>query len=248
MDDRAFDSSSPTGAGDGIRAVLFDVGGPLDTEVEFERLMDTDIRVALSAEGVDVSDAQYAAAAAWAVESFAPSTYHAIIHRLVEGDSEAARRVAVRVAAGAERRRNARGGIELRPGVTALLEGLDARGVALGLATNHPGSILVELERAGIARFFTQSAHPEPGGYRKPDVRVFLRECMALGVEPGECIMVGDRVDNDIVPAKLLGMRTVLFRTGRHIAQQPRSWDEVPDAEVRDAVQLKRALDHLIGG
>ena len=37
--------------------------------------------------------------------------------------------------------------------------------------------------------------------------------------------MVGDRIDNDIAPATTLGMRTVLFRTGRHAAQQPRSTD-----------------------
>ena len=30
--------------------------------------------------------------------------------------------------------------------------------------------------------------------------------------------MVGDRIDNDIAPAITLGMRTVLFRTGRHAA------------------------------
>ncbi len=58
--------------------------------------------------------------------------------------------------------------------------------------------------------------------------------------------MVGDRIDNDIAPAITLGMRTVLFRTGRHAAQQPRSADEVPDAEVRDVAGLKVALELLV--
>jgi ribonucleotide monophosphatase NagD (HAD superfamily) len=49
--------------------------------------------------------------------------------------------------------------------------------------------------------------------------------------------MVGDRIDNDIAPACSLGMRTVLSRTGRHIAQQPRCAAEVPDAEVRTALE-----------
>lgn len=228
-----------------VRAVLFDVGGPLDTEVECERLIDADTRAALTAVGKGVSDAEYDAAAAWAVASFAPSTYHAIIYRLCGSDSEAARLAALRVDSGSEPRRSARGGIELRPGIAALLERLAARGVALGLATNHPGSILFDLERAGIGRFFGQRVNQARHDFRKPDVRLFLAECEALGVEPGECIMVGDRVDNDIVPAKLLGMQTVLFRTGRHIAQQPRSWDEAPDVEVWDTAQLERAIDRL---
>jgi FMN phosphatase YigB (HAD superfamily) len=60
--------------------------------------------------------------------------------------------------------------------------------------------------------------------------------------------MVGDRIDNDIAPARVLGMRTVLFRTGRHIAQQPRCADEAPDAEVVDVAGLRRALEVLLGG
>jgi putative hydrolase of the HAD superfamily len=58
--------------------------------------------------------------------------------------------------------------------------------------------------------------------------------------------MVGDRIDNDVVPAKLLGMRTVLFRTGRHRAQQPRSWEERPDVEVHDVAGLERGITLLL--
>jgi len=86
----------------------------------------------------------------------------------------------------------------------------------------------------------------EHHGYRPPDVRLFLRACEDLGVEPGECIMVGDRVDNDIAPARLLGMRTVLLRAGRHIAQQPRSLDEVPDFEVRTVEEMRTAIGRLL--
>jgi hypothetical protein len=37
-------------------------------------------------------------------------------------------------------------------------------------------------------------------------------------------------------------MTAVLFRTGA-IAQQPRSWEEAPHAEVRDAAELRAALN-----
>jgi FMN phosphatase YigB (HAD superfamily) len=58
--------------------------------------------------------------------------------------------------------------------------------------------------------------------------------------------MVGDRIDNDIAPARLLGMKAVLFRTGRHAAQQPRSWEEAPHAEVQDVSGLRDALERLL--
>ena len=58
--------------------------------------------------------------------------------------------------------------------------------------------------------------------------------------------MVGDRIDNDVVPAKLSGMRTVLIRTGRHREQMPRSWDERPDFEVEDAAGILVAVETLV--
>jgi FMN phosphatase YigB (HAD superfamily) len=63
-------------------------------------------------------------------------------------------------------------------------------------------------------------------------VRLFLRACRALKVQPSDCVMVGDRIDNVIVPARTLGMRTVLLRSGFHKDQRPRTWDEAPDFDV----------------
>jgi HAD superfamily hydrolase (TIGR01509 family) len=221
-----------------IRAVLWDVGGPISAEVAHEVAIDRQIRAALVAEGVVVSDAEYALACAWAVKSFAPNAYEAIFWRLTEGWPAARARLAGRHFSG--------GAFELRPGIAEVLDGLHSRGVLLGLAANQPAAILPVLDAAGIGELFAHREVSGSHGYRKPDVRLFLRACADLAVAPGECIMVGDRIDNDIAPAKLLGMRTVLFRTGRHIRQQPRAWDEVPDAEVWSVAELAGALDALL--
>ena len=58
-------------------------------------------------------------------------------------------------------------------------------------------------------------------------------------------IMVGDRIDNDIVPAKALGMATILFRSGRHRRQRPRSTAEEPDSIVTDVPELEAAIGAL---
>jgi HAD superfamily hydrolase (TIGR01509 family) len=226
-----------------IRAVLFDVGGPLDTETAREREMDGDIRSAVAAEGRAVTDGEYADANAWAVASFAPNTYQAIIWRLLGPDREACARAWARVVAGADRRT----AIQVRPGIPKLLAELHGRGLKLGLAANQPASAAVQLDALGLGRWFHHREVSGTHGYRKPDVRLFLRACADLGVEPEACVMVGDRIDNDIAPARLLGMRTVLLRTGRHIAQQPRSLEEVPDAEVWDVAELRRAVLWLTG-
>ncbi|MFN0144959.1 MAG: HAD family hydrolase [Dehalococcoidia bacterium] len=219
-----------------VRAVLFDVGGPIDTEVSAEAAIDTAIRARLAAEGVVVTAAEYAAANDWAVASFAPNAYLAIVWRL--GGAQVAARVGSVRFPGRT--------FELRPGIDHLIRELHGRGLLLALAANQPAAVLSDLDAHGVGHYFAHREVSGHHGFRKPDIRLFLRACADLGVEPAECAMVGDRVDNDIVPARLLGMRTVLFRTGRHIAQQPRSIDEVPEAEVWSIDELRSALNALL--
>lgn len=223
-----------------IRAVLFDVGGPLDPEVESERVKDECIRAALAEQGIEVTLAEYRAANDWAVASFAPDTYKAITWQLSGADPETAikayasfRRLAV------ERNANR---FELRPGIGAVLYQLRQRDLLLGLAANQPATTLAEFETLGLASLFAHREVSGVHGFYKPDPRLFLRACEELRVEPSECIMVGDRIDNDIAPARSLGMKAVLFRTGRHRDQRPRSVDEVPNAIVHNVAELERTV------
>lgn len=229
-----------------IQAVLFDIGGPIDTEVIYERLIDTHIREALAHQGFNAGDEEYAAANAWAVGSFAPNAYEAIIWRLTSGDRQASERAYGEVAGRAPERHALRGGIELREGIAGVIERLHAREIVLGLAANQPASAVAALDRFGIGKYFAHREVTGLHGLRKPDTRLFLRACDDLGFHPRDCLMVGDRIDNDISPTRMLGMRTVLFRTGRHAAQQPRSWEESPDAEVNDAAGLERAIGRIL--
>jgi len=224
-----------------IRAVLFDVGGPLDTEEASEAAIDAEIRAGLEACGYAVDEAAWVRANAHAIETFAPSLYRAMVWELTGGDLRACTAIAERLDA-TDARRDL---FALRPGIPDALAALKQRGLRLGLAANQPREVLARLKAAGIGHYFGNQGVSGVYGYRKPDVRLFLRACGDLGVTPEECIMVGDRID-DIVPAKLLGMRTVLIRTGRHIAQQPRSWDELPDCEVRDAPGILAAIEDLL--
>lgn len=50
--------------------------------------------------------------------------------------------------------------------------------------------------------------------------------------------MVGDRLDNDIQPAKLLGMHTVWLRQGFGALQAPLSSSDTPNHIITNLVQL----------
>lgn len=185
-----------------------------------------------------VTDEQYAAAWREVVDEFSPNAYSAVIWKLAAGDEEIAPSVWREVA----RRSHGRGSFQLRDGIPELLEELTARGLKLGLAANQPAEVIGRLEAHGIAKYFASTAVSGTHGFHKPDVRLFLHACEALGVAPEECIMVGDRIDCDIVPARQLGMRTVRLRTGRHVTQEPRSEAERPDVEVTDVAAMRAAI------
>jgi HAD superfamily hydrolase (TIGR01509 family) len=227
-----------------IKAVLFDVGGPIDIETAREAAFDRAMLEALGAEEIAATSDDLARANADAVSSFAPSAYRAIIWTLTRNDAPVARAVHARFLALSKDLPD----IEPREGIAKLLQSLCERGLKLGLAANQPHDVLERLDAHGLGHFFDHREVSGTHGLRKPDARLFLRACEALAVTPNECIMVGDRIDNDTAPANALGMRTVLFRTGRHIAQQPRSWDEVPCVEVTSVDELARALDRMIEG
>jgi len=223
--------------------VLFDVGGPIDLEIAHERRVEAAIQKALSAGGLPATEAMLAEASRHAVESFAPNAYQAMVWQLCGRDLKAAYSVWLQVESLLEADPAP---LEPREGIEELLASLVRKDVRLGLVANQPAHGLDRLERAGLARYFAYRGAVSTG-LRKPDPRAFLHACTALAVIPPRCIMVGDRIDNDIAPARLLGMTTVLLRTGRHAGQQPRSWMEVPDEIVRDVSELAQALDRLLG-
>ena len=77
-------------------------------------------------------------------------------------------------------------------------------------------------------------------GCAKPDPKIFTMALNKAGCEPAEAVMVGDRLDNDIAPAKKLGMKTVWVRQGYAIYQNIDDESKRPDYIVD-------SLDELIG-
>jgi FMN phosphatase YigB (HAD superfamily) len=133
-----------------IRAVIFDIGGPIDLETAFEAAIDADIRAGLESEGHGVDDAAWAAAHKYAVDTCAPSLYRSVIWQLTSGDVAKSRRIYDWM----EERAHQRSLFELRPGIAETLEALKHRGLKLGLAANQPARGLEDLQRHGIGHYF----------------------------------------------------------------------------------------------
>ncbi|MEV7013108.1 HAD family hydrolase [Streptosporangium sp. NPDC051022] len=97
---------------------------------------------------------------------------------------------------------------DVRPGLTALRD----LGYELIIAGNQPPQAYDALAAMNLP---VDSIHTSDGwGVAKPDPEFFARVVTVSGREPGEILYVGDRLDNDVLPARTAGMRTALIRRG----------------------------------
>jgi len=76
----------------------------------------------------------------------------------------------------------------------------------LGIIANQPKQIREVLTKRGLWDLFEVHAISEELGLEKPDRRIFEWALERAQIHPSKAAMVGDRVDNDIAPARQLGM------------------------------------------
>ena len=70
------------------------------------------------------------------------------------------------------------------------------------------------LKRVDIQQYFQYLFTSRELGFSKPSLDFFNRIVQNLGFTPQECIMVGNDYNKDIIPAKKIGMQTILFSQG----------------------------------
>ncbi len=125
--------------------------------------------------------------------------------------------------------------VERIPGVKDTLQSLTGR-FTLCVASNAGDSDAElmgrALERAGIRHHFDHLWTSRELGAAKPALTFFQAILGELQLEPGECVMVGNDYEKDIVPAKAAGLCTVW------LASSP-----APRAPAADAVI--HSLEHL---
>jgi HAD superfamily hydrolase (TIGR01509 family) len=105
----------------------------------------------------------------------------------------------------------------------------------LGLAGNASREAYAEL---GLDVDFVASS--TEWGVEKPDPAFFERVAEAIAEEPARIAYVGDRVDNDVVPARAAGMLAVHLRRGPwgHLHEPPAG-----TPQVESLAQLPGVLD-----
>ena len=106
------------------------------------------------------------------------------------------------------------------------------RGYQLGIIANQKPGAKARLDAWGLGRYFPVIASSAEMGISKPKKEIFTRALTMAECRPENAIMVGDRLDNDIRPAKELGMKTIRIRKGIAVYANPSCEAEVPDYTV----------------
>ena len=125
--------------------------------------------------------------------------------------------------------------------LTGLLEGLRARELRLGIATNDSlASTEAWLAYHGLDGYFDFVAGADSGYGTKPDPAVFHAFCAATGLEPGDVCMVGDAMtDAETARAAGAGL-SVIVRSGVAVADSLAAMADmvIPSvAEIGDVIK-----------
>jgi HAD superfamily hydrolase (TIGR01662 family) len=119
---------------------------------------------------------------------------------------------------------------DLYPDAVPTLDALKKEGCFVGIVGNQPAERLADLLSMNLpADLIATSAS---WSLRKPEPAFFERIVREAGCDPSQVMYVGDRVDNDIVPAAAAGLAPI------HIIRGPwgyvhKDWPDAAQARVQ---------------
>jgi HAD superfamily hydrolase (TIGR01549 family) len=216
-----------------IKWVFFDVGFTLVSEEEPARVRFGQIAAALKQRGIQrsVEEVRAAFENAWAVR--APVIEEHLTEQLAPDAPD--RDFLARKAPW-------RSDLEQPfPGSTAVLRAVRQR-FHVGVIANQSAGTHARLCGHGWGDLIELCISSTEEDLHKPDPAIFQLALRRAGCKASEAVMVGDRLDNDIRPAKALGMQTIRVRQGFAAVQSPVDDAETPDVTVDRIDDVPAAL------
>jgi HAD superfamily hydrolase (TIGR01549 family) len=225
-----------------VQNLFLDAGGVILEEEEHERARAEIIIDLLTEHGFPYSLEDYQQDVEEGVRLFVPNLYAWILWKRCPEDAwYAYARTEMR-----ERWRERKPPLKLMSGLSEVLPGL-SNSCRIGILGQYGSELTEFLDTANLLRYFSFRSTQDGFAITKPDPRYFEQILEYAGVKPEASIMVGDRIDKDVIPAKTISMKTIRMRVGLHRHQEPRTPDERPDAEISRLEELPMAVQQLLG-
>ncbi len=91
----------------------------------------------------------------------------------------------------------------------------------------------IKMQASELDKYIDKTFVSEVVGYKKPDHRIFYHAMKEVGGTTENCVMIGDDLSVDIIPAKEIGMPHIYFNR----KQTPHN--EILDYEIKDLIEIK---------
>ena len=108
----------------------------------------------------------------------------------------------------------------------------------LGILANQPPNTRERLIADGLYDHFDICLLSDCEHLHKPDLSFFGLALTKADCRPEEAVMIGDRFDNDILPANKIGMKTARIAQGLFSVQRPLNDDYTADYELSSLADL----------
>jgi HAD superfamily hydrolase (TIGR01662 family) len=189
-----------------IQWVFFDVGNVLMNDDPVMAFLYVELHRAMSDHGHSISFADLLVEREQVIRSQGPGHWYVLGERYLglDGLHALMHHCAGRIRADYMAYHN------LLPGMEQAIREL-AEDFSLGILANQLREVREALEAVGLRQYFRILAISELIDLKKPDPAMFRWALEQAGCAADEAIMVGDRIDNDIAPARALGLHTIWF-------------------------------------
>lgn len=112
----------------------------------------------------------------------------------------------------------------------------------IGVIANQELGTAERLQQHGIMKYIDLVIASAEEGVAKPDPKIFKIALERSGCKAKNAMMIGDRIDNDIIPAKKIGMKTIWIRQGFGGLWNIKVDEEHPDFTVYNLYQIVELL------
>jgi len=128
---------------------------------------------------------------------------------------------------------------DILEGAFEILDEIRKRGCKLALIANDASvSARNIIKTTGLEDYFDVIVISEELGVEKPDREIFVAALAKLGVKPENAVMVGNRIDSDIIGANRVGMKSILFKWNTRYNELMTSKEEKPNFIIGSLYEL----------
>jgi putative hydrolase of the HAD superfamily len=126
-----------------------------------------------------------------------------------------------------------------RPDAVPTLVELRRRGHLLGMISACTEEVADVWEQTPLDGLFDSTVFSCSVGVSKPDPRIYEIACEELGVEPGDCLFVGDGANDELPGAERAGMTAVQLRApGEALTKEGERWEGAFVESLSEVLEL----------